>query len=216
MDPFRLCLALGPLAVYLAVLGIVNLGRRPLITSGARDTAALAIALCGLIIVGPIELFMPQAAVMQFGMYVWVMLVAFYFLLATLWVLTQRPRLVVYNVSLDEIRPILAEAVGRLDPDARWAGNSVLMPKQHVEFRIESFALMRNVTLTASGDVQHYQGWRNLESALAAGLRELEVRPNPQGAGMLLLGLLMVATVLWRVASEAQQVAEAFRDMLRL
>ncbi len=216
MDPFRMALAQGPLAVYLAVLGLINLSRRPIVTTGARDSAALAIALSGLITVGPIELFMPQAAAMQFGVYVWVLLAAFYVLVVTLWILTQRPRLVIYNVSLDELRPILAEAVARIDPDARWAGNAVLLPNQQLEFHIETFAWMRNVTLTAVGEVQSYRGWRNLEAALAAGLRELEVRPNPHGAGMLLLGLLMVAGVLWRVATEAQQVAEAFRDMLRL
>jgi len=216
MDPFRLSLAVGPLAVYLAVLGVINLARRPLITTGARDSMALAIAVSGLITIGPIELFMPQAAAIQFGVYVWVLLAAFYVLVITLWILTQRPRLVVYNVSLEEFRPILAEAVGRLDAEARWAGNAVLLPNQHIEFQIESFALMRNVTLTAGGEMPSYQGWRNLESALAMGLRDLEVRPNAQGAGMVLLGLMLAAGLLWRVAAEAQQVAEAFRDMLRL
>ena len=216
MDPFRLSLAVGPLAVYLAVLGVINLARRPLITTGARDSTALAIAVSGLITIGPIELFMPQAAAIQFGVYVWVLLAAFYVLVATLWILTQRPRLVVYNISVEEFRPIVAEAVGRLDAEARWAGNAVMLPNQHIEFHIESFAMMRNVTLTAGGEVPSYQGWRNLETALAMGLRDLEVRPNAQGAGMVLLGLMLAAGVLWRVAAEAQQVAEAFRDMLRL
>jgi hypothetical protein len=59
MDPFRLCLAFGPVTIYLLLLGIVNLGRRPLLVSGVRDTAALALAISGLVIVGPIELFFP-------------------------------------------------------------------------------------------------------------------------------------------------------------
>ena len=39
MDPFRLCLALGPVAIYLLLLGAVNLSRRPLLVSGVRDAA---------------------------------------------------------------------------------------------------------------------------------------------------------------------------------
>ena len=35
MDPFRVCLALGPVAIYLLLLGAINLSRRPLLVSGA-------------------------------------------------------------------------------------------------------------------------------------------------------------------------------------
>ena len=36
MDPFRLCLALGPVAVHLLLLGAVNVSRRPLLVSGGN------------------------------------------------------------------------------------------------------------------------------------------------------------------------------------
>jgi hypothetical protein len=46
-------------AVYLLLLGVVNWSRRPLLVSGGRDAAALALAVSGMAIVGPIELFFP-------------------------------------------------------------------------------------------------------------------------------------------------------------
>lgn len=216
MDPLRLCFALGPLAVYFAFMGAINLVRRPILLSGVRDTMALAMAVSGLVIIGPIELFMPQAAAVDFGVFVWAFLISFYVLVVTLLMLVAKPRLIIYNVSEEEFRPVLAEVVRALDPDARWAGNSLVLPGLQVELHVESFALMHNVSVTAMGELQSYQGWRRLETALAGVLRQVEVAPNPQGAGLLLVGLMMAATVLWQLASDPQAITQAFFDMLRL
>ena len=216
MDPLRLCLALGPLAVYFAFMGAINLVRRPILLSGMRDTIALAVAVSGLVIIGPIELFMPQAAAVDFGVFVWAFLISFYVLVVTLLMLVAKPRLVIYNVSEEEFRPILAEVVRALDPDARWAGNSLVLPGLQIELHVESFTLMRNVSVVAIGELQSYQGWRRLETALGGVLRQVEVAPNPQGAGLLLVGLMMAATVFWQLASDPQAITQAFFDMLKL
>ena len=159
---------------------------------------------------------MPQAAAINFGAFVWALLISFYVLVVTLLVLAQRPRLVVYNISEAEFRPALAEVVGALDPEARWAGNSLVLPGLQVELHVESFALMRNVSLSAVGELQSYPGWRRLESALSGSLRGLEVAPNPLGAGLMLVGLMMAVTVLWQLVSDPQAITQAFLEMLRL
>ena len=67
LDLFRLCVALGPVAIYLVMLGALNLSRRSLLVTGTRDAAALGLAVSGLIIVGPLELFFPDVAVSRLG-----------------------------------------------------------------------------------------------------------------------------------------------------
>ena len=151
MDPFRLCLALGPVAVYLLLLGGIHLARRPFVVSGTRDTAALGLAIAGLVAVGPIELFFPHAAAAHFGAAVWMFLAAFYVLCLVLILLLLRPRLVIYNVSTDELRPILADLVPQLDADARWAGDGLMLPNMGVQLHLENLALLRNVSLVATG-----------------------------------------------------------------
>ena len=143
MDPFRLCIALGPLAMYLLLLGAVDLSRRPLLVSGLRDAATLALAVSGLVIIGPIELFFPFEAAVQFGPRVWLLLLALYALCVVLVLLLLRPRLVVYNISIDGLRAILAELVDRLDPDARWAGDSLALPGLGVQLYVDNFVAMR-------------------------------------------------------------------------
>ena len=75
MDSFRLCLALGPLAIYLLLLGAINLSRRPFLITGARDLAALGVAVAGLVVVGPVELLLPEDAIHVYQSYVWLLLV---------------------------------------------------------------------------------------------------------------------------------------------
>ena len=75
MEPFHQCLALGPVAIYLLLLGVINLARRPLVVSGGRDAAALGLALSGLVFVGPMALLFPEGLAAHFGLvgtrYLW-------------------------------------------------------------------------------------------------------------------------------------------------
>src|SRR5438105_6368858 len=144
MDPLHLCIALGPLATYLLVLGVINLSRRPVLTTGARDAAALATAVSGLVVAGPMELFLVEEAAAAYGGWIWGLMVAAYALAVVLIILMLRPRLVIYNATLDQLRPVLAEAVARLDSEARWAGDSLVMPQLGVQLHIEAWPILKN------------------------------------------------------------------------
>jgi len=209
VDPFRFAIAVVPVAAYLLVLGWINLRRRPLLTAGGSDLAALGTALSGLMCVGPLELFRPEAATAEFGNYIWPILLAFYWLWLALVVLIVRPRLVVYNVSAEELHPVLAEAASRLDPDARWAGNSLALPHLGVELHLESFDLMRNVSLVSNGSRQSLDGWRRLARELAATLKPVRVKPNPRGAGFVLIAVALLAASLTQMLTHPTDLAYA-------
>lgn len=220
VDPLHLSIALGPLAVYLLLLGLLNLSARPFLTTGARDTAALGLAISGFVVAGPMELFFPEsfaASLAELGLsgFVWLVLLVFYGLCLLLLMLTLRPRLVIYNVTVDQLRPILADVVAELDLDARWAGDSLTLPRWHVQLHIEPFVAMRNVQLVSAGPRQSYGGWRRLENALAQALRETKGQPNPYGLSLILFGLIMVGLVTYGVVSDTRMVEHALREMLR-
>jgi hypothetical protein len=216
MDPLRMCLAWGPVAVYLLLIGAVNLSRRPFLVSGARDTAALGLAVSGLVVVGPVELFFPVAASIGFGALVWGFLIALYAFCLVLVMLVARPRLVVYNVSSDEFRPILAELAMRLDAEARWAGDSLVLPQLGVQLYLESMALLRNVSLRSAGPNQNPQGWWQLESALGGVLASLEVPRNACGVVMAVLGAILSAVLLGIIAYDPQTVNRLLFEMLNV
>src|SRR5688500_3460837 len=166
VDPFRLAIALVPLGAYVLLLSFINARRRPFITSGGSDLMAIGLALSGLMFVGPLELFRPEAATREFGNYIWLFLLSLYWLGLVLVLLLVRPRLVIYNTSSEELRPLLAEAAGRLDPEARWAGNHLTLPTLDVHLHLDSLDVMRNVSLVSTGSQQNIDGWRRLAREL--------------------------------------------------
>ncbi len=219
MDPFRLCLGLGPVTVYLLMLGMINLSRRPFLVTGTRDAAALGLAISGFMIIGPLELVFPDTIATRLGpyaSYIWVFLLALYALGLVLVLLWLRPRLVIYNISVDQLRPVLADVVEHLDPETRWAGDSLVLPNLGVQTHIDSFPTLRNVSLMSSGPNQSYAGWRRLETALVATLSQVEVGRNPRGLSLITAGALIGAALILAISQDPHAVAQALFDMLRL
>ncbi len=213
MDPFRLCLALGPVAVYLLILGGMNLARRPFVVSGTRDTAALGAAVFGLIMVGPFEMFYPSAASTLFGPFVWLFLASLYGLSVVLVLLAQRPRLVIYNIAIDELRAIMADLVDGLDGEGQWAGDSLSLPKLGGQLHIDASSAMRNVSLVSSGPLQSLMGWRKLELELRKALRQFEVQRNLRASVLLLAGLAIAYLLVAVVFHDPQLVAKSMVEM---
>ena len=215
MDALHLSIALAPLTIYFLVLGLLNLAPRPFLTTGARDWAALGLAVSGLVVAGPMELFFPERAAGTFGTFVWVMLIALYGLGVLLACLLSRPRLVIYNQTVAELRQVLEPLLARLDGDARWAGDNLLLPNLGVQAYLEPFPALKNVQIVASGPRQNYLGWRELEIQLALALREFRVAPNPYGTFQLVVAATLMVAVLVRFATNQQSVAQLLQDMLR-
>lgn len=215
MDPLHACIALGPVAVYLLVLGSINLLPRPLVTTGTRDAIALALAISGLVIAGPMELFLVEAAVAQYGGWIWVMMIGCYALMALLVALMLRPRLVIYNVTSEQLLPVLEEVLARLDPQVRWVGGSIVSQHLGVELHLEPHAVTKNIQLVSTGGGQSLAGWRLLEKNLAASLSGTAGAPNPWGASLISIGLLIAGFVTWMLADDPAAVERALNDMLR-
>lgn len=215
VDPLHLAIALFPLSLYLLELGFMNFSRRPKLVTGARDTLALGLSVSGLLAAGPMELFMPEAAAQRFHGFIWALLFAFYFLCLTLVVLLMRPRLIIYNVSIDQLRPLLAGVVADLDRDARWAGDSLVLPSLDVQLHIEQSGLLRNAQLVSSGPRQNFAGWRRLELALREELRQSTAPRNRQALFVLLGGVALAAIACLTVTRNPHQVAALLKEFLR-
>ena len=215
MDPLHFSIAAAPLAVYLLMLAILNLSSRPFLTTGARDIAALGIGVSGLVIAGPMELFFPEGAAARFGPYVWILLIVFYGLCVSLTVLLMRPRLVVYNMTTEQLRPLLTEIATRIDTKSRWTGDSLLIPTLGVHLQLESVELLRNVQLVASGNQQSFEGWAKIEADLKTSLKSLKVRPSMLGFFLIGISLcLAVSCGAWMLLDKPT-VAQALDEMLR-
>jgi hypothetical protein len=215
-DPLHACIAFGPLAMYLLVLGAINLSTRPLVTTGARDLIALGLAMAGLVVAGPMELFLIEAAAVDFGGWVvWIIMLVLYGLVVLCVALMTRPRLVIYNVTSEQLLPVLEEVLAKVDPQVRWVGNSIVSQGLGVQLTVEMQPVMKNVLLVSAGPQQSFSGWSRLHHDLAAALRPARGTPNPFGATLLTVGLMLAGIITWLMARDPSAVQQALNDMLR-
>ena len=87
-----------------------------------------------------------------------------------------RSRLVVYNLSPERLRPILADIAIGLDPKARWAGDSLHLPTLDVQLHLDGTSWLSNSQLIAIGDRQRIESWRMIEKELRSQLANIKTR----------------------------------------
>jgi hypothetical protein len=213
VDPFRLAIALVPLAAYALVLALVNARRRPFLTSGGSDLGALGVAISGLMFVGPLELFRPEAATREFDNYIWLFMLSLYWLGLVLVLLLARPRLVIYNISSEQLRPVLAEAASRLDSEARWAGNHLTLPRLDVHLHLDSLDIMRNVSLVSSGSQQSIDGWRRLARDLRQSLSSVRTKRSPRVIALLAVSLALLAVSVTQMLNRPEATLQAMNEV---
>ncbi|MCA9217167.1 MAG: hypothetical protein KDB27_29060 [Planctomycetales bacterium] len=216
MDPVRITIALGPLAMYLVLIGWLNLSKRPFVTSGARDFLALAVALSGLVAVGPLELFMPEQAAAVMGGKIWIPLILLYLLVTSLISMVMKPRIIVYNMSADEIRPMVGSIVSELDHEARWAGDSVCLPNLRMQLYLQTHPAMRNAQLVATNGEQNLTSWKRLESQLYQAMNNVSVTMNPRAVLFFIAASIMIAVIGVSLLAGREVIAERMADFFRL
>jgi hypothetical protein len=214
IDPARLCIALGPLAVYLLVIGALNLSRRPFVTTGARDLLALGVGLCGVVLVGPIELLTDTRVVLALGPSYWLLVLGLY---ASGWLtlaLHCRPRIVVYNVTCSALQGALEEAAREIDAGAYWAGQTLVLPSQQAQLLLEPFSPLRNASIVALGDVHNPSLWRHLETALRSRLASSAISPGGVGLAMLMISAALFTLLASQWLYDPVAVTRGLMEML--
>ncbi len=188
-----------PLGCYLTLLGIVHLRRRPLAVSGAVDAACLAAGLSGCVAAGLSGFVVAEGPswswdAMGSG---WAVMGAVAVLLLALAILVSRPRLVVYNATVEQLRPAVAEVVLAVDPSARWAGETVAMPSFGLQVHIDGGSTMRNVTLVALGKRPSPEGWSEFTRRVRGSIGLLRVSSSPWSGLFLLGGIVVLGVAAW-------------------
>jgi hypothetical protein len=197
-DSLPLGAAFLPLGIYLLALGWVHCRRRPLAIAGVWDGFFLGASLLGLVIVGPIALVRPAAGGSSWS---WPMLILGFCLVVALCVLVSRPRLIVYNITVEQIRPLVAEVATDLDPAARWAGETVALPTRGLQVHLDGDGSLRTVSLIGVGRRSAHEGWSEFSRRIRQASRRLRVRANPWWGAFVGCGALLVLLSTWSIAA---------------
>jgi len=187
-------IALVPLACYLGALAWAHLRRRPFVVTGMLDAALLAAGVSEMAAVGPLALLVPVAGGSPWS---WTILVLLFALCVAVCVLVSRPRLVVYNISVDQFRPLVAEVVAALDADARWAGESAALPGRGFQLHIEGNGPLRVVSVVNVGERSSPEGWGEFARRLRRAVRGMRVRRSPWGGVFAAAGAAALLVAAW-------------------
>lgn len=187
-------IALIPLGCYLLGLAWAHLRRKPLALSGVFDSVMLAAAVSGLAVVGPLALLVPVTGGSPWS---WPVLAFLFALCVAVGVLVSRPRMVVYNITVEQFRPLVAEVVSSLDPKARWAGESAALPDRGFQLHIEGNGPLRTVSVVNVGERSSAEGWGEFTRRLRRAVRGLRVRRSPWAALFAFLGCGALMAAAW-------------------
>ena len=215
IDLFHIAVAIGPLAIYFLLIGYIRMQKKPLVTTGGRELAALAFALIGFAAIGPMELFFPRAAVMWLGSKVWLLMSILYALSIMLVILNSRPRIIVYGLDGEELGEYLREVFARLDTHAHWLGNNVVSPALGIQAIAESAGPSKVSHLVATSRAQDFDSWLVVERELAALLSPIRISNRRAGQYFMLAGLILLCISAFALLKDPQATTQAMRLMLR-
>lgn len=194
LDTLPLWAAMLPLAGYLLVLAWMHLRRRPCVVSGTWDGVLLAAAIAGLALAGPLALVRPAFGGSGWG---WVIMLLLLGLVVAVCILAARPRLVVYNISAEQLRPLVAEVVAGLDPEARWAGASVVLPSRRLQLHVDGTTTMRCPSIIAVGERAALEAWADFSRRLRQSAGRMRVRRSPWAAVFVAAAAAVLAAAAW-------------------
>ncbi len=215
MNTFSIILAVGPLAVYCIVLGLIHLRRRPKVVSGGRDLACLGLAMIGLFLIGPAELFFPQAAFNLFGASVWIALIILYLFLLLFSILNTRPRLIVFGLDVDSLTLHVDQVLQQLDPGTKWLNHSFDAPGLGIHGIIEPAGVGQVSHAIATKFEQNALGWLALGRALSRRLNSVQVEPRVAGYRWIVAGAGLLSIIGYTLANNSAAISNGISDMLR-
>lgn len=195
-DPASLPLwfALAPVAAYLLGVAALHVRSCPTAVAGSWDLALLAATVAGLGLGGPLAVWQPAGVA---GGWRWAVPLLALALLVAVSVLLSRPRLVIYNITGEQIRPVVSAVAMELDPGARWAGETVALPGRNLQVHVDAGGGMRTVSLVAVGLRTSPEAWAEFTRHVRRGAASLRVRTSPWAVVFAVLGGLVVILAAW-------------------
>ncbi len=214
MPPIHFAIAVIPFAVYFILIGAARLRRRPLVTSGWRDTLTLGIAASGFVAVGPMQLFFPERAAESMQGWVWLALFALYVLAIFLILLGGRPKLVSYGLSSEQFRESLLEAAREVDPKAHWENEVLNMPSSHIQLAMEPTASSRVHQVTHVGLLHNLQDWLTLERCFVRKGAKVTCPRSAVGWLFVCVGALLLAYAVKPMISNPTEALAQLKEFL--
>ncbi len=200
----RLIINVAPVAVYFLALGLVNSQSRPRLVSGRSDFIALTLVFVP-VLVWPIPILV------RYELW-WVVVAGLFAMVGVFWWLLPEPHTnwVVYNISEQRCRRLLAAAVRRMGLTATEDETGLSVGAKNLRIELSSFALLNNVSLYFEPMHGRLDDAfvRELRAQFDARLEGLALLPSPTGACLVLLGVSLLIVPLSMMSQHMSTIVE--------
>lgn len=178
MSSTEIFFAFLPLVLYLGYIGLIPLKKRPRVVSGGGDFLLLAFGLMGLILLGPIKLVFPIAALSIWKIFTFPMVMMLYVLVSILISGAIGQKIIIYNIREEDFFDFLSRekqgdssgsgSENEVQSDSVGEkmvilGNSVLIPRDEIQYTFEVQARNQVVIVRSTAQVPNLQRWFQLE-----------------------------------------------------
>ncbi|MFN6127977.1 MAG: hypothetical protein ACK6DC_22735 [Planctomycetota bacterium] len=168
MDYFRYAIAIGPIGLYWVLIGYLYQRANPMLINAAQDTLLFGLGSVGLVLIGPMELFFPNAAYSLLGSWTWFFLLCLYAFIVLFVSLNRRPQWTLFGASSSALRGILARVLDEEKIQHEWHGSILVVPEMGIKAIVEPANAMDLASqLTRCGREQDSAGWHRLEKLVA-------------------------------------------------
>jgi hypothetical protein len=215
-EPFPALIAFTPLILYLLFFALIRFSGKSWVITGGWDTTAVLFAISGLVLVGPMELFFPKATAFLLGAWVWVPLLLLYFLFGCLFVISGRPKLVVYGRTSQPLFEALVRASRSIDSSAGVDHDQcqVHLPNAGAHLRLDSAPGHDCINIVSFEPMLPAAFWRSLRKQLVDELQTTPATRPRRGVPALIFALLMAFWLVRYVFEQPNLLADGFREWL--
>ena len=212
-DKLRIAIAMIPLGTYLVVIGLIRLKKSPTVISRPLDVLLIGMACCGLVAIGPLELFFPRAAFSVVGNWVWLVLLSLYALLVLLIAFHVPPGIVIYGASKETVRSIIETAYSERSINIEWLGDSFRSVALNIHAQIEDAGWSSVCHIKSIGKTQNIAEWIDLDRSLHQRLAAVKPTGRESGLTWCGIGLVIVAIAFGFLASDLSRVNDTLAQL---
>ncbi len=210
----KFAIAIIPVSMYLILIGYLRSRRRPLVTSGWRDTLTLCIAVAGFVAVGPMQLFTPPQAMDHWKSWVWVMLFSLYALAVIQILLSSRPRLIAYGLNNEQFRELLLQASKMVDDKAYWSGDVLCLPDSSIQLGAEPTGSDFVHQVANVGPLRNFEHWMLLEQNFVRLGGQMQCGRSIGGWSLLAIGCLLLLGTIYPLLNDPNEALAQLRSFL--
>jgi len=213
LDTLRIAIAMIPLGTYLVVMGMIRFKKLPTVISRPLDVLLLGMACCGLVAIGPLELFFPRAAFSVVGNWVWLVLLSLYALLVLLIAFHVPPGIVIYGASKETVRSFIQTGYAERAVVIEWLGDSFRSETLDIHAQIEEAGWSSVCHINSIGKSQNIAEWITLDRSLHHALASIKPAGRQSGLTWCGIGLAIIVIAFGFLASDLARVNETIAQL---